>query len=209
MEYNQFEVQEELPQKEFKKHPLVAIILFSFSILAIIVAIVLTLLNGMEQLYTCFYAVSLLTLIIGFNSLLRFKGFCLIFYPIIVLYSIISAYAFASDKSILEFQFPIIAASVIAIYFIQALYETIKTKNVKKIILPSIMLVPAIVLISLITIVPLKILGLILAALLIPAIVLELLIAIIELKKLKNDTKEPEAVKEEDTVETEEIKKED
>lgn len=209
MEYNQFEVQEELPQKEFKKHPLVAIILFSFSILAIIVAIVLTLLNGMEQLYTCFYAVSLLTLIIGFNSLLRFKGFCLIFYPIIVLYSIISAYAFASDKSILEFQFPIIAASVIAIYFIQALYETIKTKNVKKIILPSIMLVPAIVLISLITIVPLKILGLILAALLIPAIVFELLIAIIELKKLKNGTKEPEAVKEEDTVETEEIKKED
>ena len=209
MEYNQFEVQEELPQKEFKKHPLVAIILFSFSILAIIVAIVLTLLNGMEQLYTCFYAVSLLTLIIGFNSLLRFKGFCLIFYPIIVLYSIISAYAFASDKSILEFQFPIIAASVIAIYFIQALYETIKTKNVKKIILPSIMIVPAIVLISLITIVPLKILGLILAALLIPAIVFELLIAIIELKKLKNGTKEPEAVKEKDTVETEEIKKED
>lgn len=209
MEYNQFEVQEELPQKEFKKHPLVAIILFSFSILAIIVAIVLTLLNGMEQLYTCFYAVSLLTLIIGFNSLLRFKGFCLIFYPIIVLYSIISAYAFASDKSILEFQFPIIAASVIAIYFIQALYETIKTKNVKKIILPSIMLVPAIVLISLITIVPLKILGLILAALLIPAIVLELLIAIIELKKIKNGIEEPKVVTEEITTETEEIKKED
>ena len=209
MEYNQFEVQEELPQKEFKKHPLVAIILFSFSILSIIVAIVLTLLMGMEQLYTCFYAVSLLTLIIGFNSLLRFKGFCLIFYPIIVLYSIISAYAFASDKSILEFQFPIIAASVIAIYFIQALYETIRTKNAKKIILPSIMLVPAIVLISLFTIVPLKILSLILAALFIPIIVFELLIAIIELKKLKNGTKEPEAVKEEDTVETEEIKKED
>jgi hypothetical protein len=209
MEYNQFEVQEELPQKEFKKHPLVAIILFSFSILSIIVAIVLTLLTGMEQLYTCFYAVSLLTLIIGFNSLLRFKGFCLIFYPIIVLYSIISAYAFASDKSILEFQFPIIAASVIAIYFIQALYETIRTKNAKKIILPSIILVPAIVLISLFTIVPLKILSLILAALFIPIIVFELLIAIIELKKLKNGTKEPEAVKEEDTVETEEIKKED
>ena len=209
MEYNQFEVQEELPQKEFKKHPLVAIILFSFSILSIIVAIVLTLLTGMEQLYTCFYAVSLLTLIIGFNSLLRFKGFCLIFYPIIVLYSIISAYAFASDKSILEFQFPIIAASVIAIYFIQALYETIRTKNAKKIILPSIMLVPAIVLISLFTIVPLKILSFILAALFIPIIVFELLIAIIELKKLKNGTKEPEAVKEEDTVETEEIKKED
>lgn len=209
MEYNQFEVQEELPQKEFKKHPLVAIILFSFSILSIIVAIVLTLLMGMEQLYTCFYAVSLLTLIIGFNSLLRFKGFCLIFYPIIVLYSIISAYAFASDKSILEFQFPIIATSVIAIYFIQALYETIRTKNAKKIILPSIMLVPAIVLISLFTIVPLKILSLILAALFIPIIVFELLIAIIELKKLKNGTKEPEAVKEEDTVETEEIKKED
>lgn len=209
MEYNQFEVQEELPQKEFKKHPLVAIILFSFSILAIIVAIVLTLLNGMEQLYTCFYAVSLLTLIIGFNSLFRFKGFCLIFYPIIVLYSIISAYAFASDKSILEFQFPIIAASVIAIYFIQALYETIKTKNVKKIILPSIMLVPAIVLISLITIVPLKILGLILAALLIPAIVFELLIAIIELKKIKNGTEEPKTVTEEITTETEDDKKED
>ena len=209
MEYNQFEVQEELPQKEFKKHPLVAIILFSFSILSIIVAIVLTLLTGMEQLYTCFYAVSLLTLIIGFNSLLRFKGFCLIFYPIIVLYSIISAYAFASDKSILEFQFPIIAASVIAIYFIQALYETIRTKNAKKIILPSIMLVPTIVLISLFTIVPLKILSLILAALFIPIVVFELLIAIIELKKLKNGTKEPEAVKEEDTVENEEIKKED
>jgi hypothetical protein len=209
MEYNQFEVQEELPQKEFKKHPLVAIILFSFSILSIIVAIVLTLLTGMEQLYTCFYAVSLLTLIIGFNSLLRFKGFCLIFYPIIVLYSIISAYAFASDKSILEFQFPIIAASVIAIYFIQALYETIRTKNAKIIILPSIMLVPAIVLISLFTIVPLKILSLILAALFIPIIVFELLIAIVELKKLKNGTKEPEVVKEEDTVETEEIKKED
>ena len=209
MEYNQFEVQEELPQKEFKKHPLVAIILFSFSILSIIVAIVLTLQTGMEQLNTCFYAVSLLTLIIGFNSLLRFKGFCLIFYPIIVLYSIISAYAFASDKSILEFQFPIIAASVIAIYFIQALYETIRTKNAKKIILPSIMLVPAIVLISLFTIVPLKILSLILAALFIPIIVFELLIAIIELKKLKTGTKEPVAVKEEDTVETEEIKKED
>ena len=209
MEYNQFEVQEELPQKEFKKHPLVAIILFSFSILSIIVAIVLTLLNGMEQLYTCFYAVSLLTLIIGFNSLLRFKGFCLIFYPIIVLYSIISAYAFASDKSILEFQFPIIAASVIAIYFIQALFETIKTKNVKKIILPSIMLVPAIVLISLITIVPLKILGLILAALLIPAIVFELLIAIIEIKKIKNGTEEPKTVTEEITTETEDNKKED
>lgn len=209
MEYNQFEVQEELPQKEFKKHPLVAIILFSFSILAIIVAIVLTLLDGMEQLYTCFYAVSLLTLIIGFNSLLRFKGFCLIFYPIIVLYSIISAYAFASDKTILEFQFPIIAASVIAIYFIQTLYETIKTKNVKKIILPSIMLVPVIVLISLITIVPLKILGLILAALLIPAIVFELLIAIIELKKIRNGIEEPKVATEEITTETEEIKKED
>jgi hypothetical protein len=71
------------------------------------------------------------------------------------------------------------------------------------------MLVPAIVLISLFTIVPLKILSLILAALFIPIIVFELLIAIIELKKLKNGTKEPEAVKEEDTVETEEIKKED
>lgn len=209
MEYNQFEVQEELPQKEFKKHPLVAIILFSFSILGILVAIVLTLLTGMEQLYTCFYAVSLLTLIIGFNSLLRFKGFCLIFYPIIVLYAIISAYAFASDKSILEFQFPIIAASVIAIYFIQALYETIKTKNAKKIILPSIMLVPAIVLISLITIVPYKTLSLILAALLIPAIVFELLIAIIEFKKIKKGIQEPKTVTEENIEETEENKKED
>ena len=91
MEYNEFEVQEELPQKEFKKHPILSIVLLSISILGVLVSLVFTLLNGMEQLYTCIYAVSLLTLILGFNSILRFKGFCLIFYPMIVLYSIISA----------------------------------------------------------------------------------------------------------------------
>jgi hypothetical protein len=183
MEYNQFQVQEELPQKEFKKHPKIAIALFSISIACVIAAVVLTLLKGMEQLYSVFYAASLLTLILGFNCLMKFKGFCLIFYPIIVLYTIISAYAFTSDKSILEFQFPIIAASVILIYFIQSLYETLKQKDVKKIILPSIVLLAAVVLISLFTIIGPKLLGTIIGALIIPVMIYELIILIIEYKR--------------------------
>ena len=202
MEYNQFEVQEERPQKEFKKHPVMAIVLLSVSILGILISLLFTLLNGMEQLYTCVYAVSLLTLILGFNSILRFKGFCLIFYPIIVLYSIISAYAFASDLSILEFQFPIIAASVIAIYFIQGLYETIKKKNWKIIIAPGIIFVAAVVFISLFTILPTKTLGSIISCLFIPVVAYELFFVIrdfIKQKKEPNKTEENTKAKEENT----------
>lgn len=196
MEYNEFEVQEELPQKEFKKHPILSILLLSISILGVLVSLVFTLLNGMEQLYTCIYAVSLLTLILGFNSILRFKGFCLIFYPMIVLYSIISAYAFYSDLSILEFQFPIIAAAVIGIYFIQELYESIKKKNWKIIIIPAIILVAAVVLISLFTILPPKMLGSIISTLLIPVIAYELIFIIIDfVKQRKEPTKNEEETK--------------
>ena len=196
MEYNQFEVQEELPQKEFKKHPILSIVLLSISILGVLVSLVFTLLNGMEQLYTCIYAVSLLTLILGFNSILRFKGFCLIFYPMIVLYSIISAYAFYSDLSILEFQFPIIATAVIGIYFIQGLYESIKKKNWKIIIIPAIILVAAIVLISLFTILPTKMLGSIISTLLIPLIAYELVFIVIDfVKQRKEPTKNEEEAK--------------
>ena len=196
MEYNEFEVQEELPQKEFKKHPILSIVLLSISILGVLVSLVFTLLNGMEQLYTCIYAVSLLTLILGFNSILRFKGFCLIFYPMIVLYSIISAYAFYSDLSILEFQFPIIATAVIGIYFIQGLYESIKKKNWKIIIIPAIILVAAIVLISLFTILPTKMLGSIISTLLIPVIAYELIFIIIDfIKQRKEPTNNEEKIK--------------
>ena len=196
MEYNEFEVQEELPQKEFKKHPILSILLLSISILGVLVSLVFTLLNGMEQLYTCIYAVSLLTLILGFNSILRFKGFCLIFYPMIVLYSIISAYAFYSDLSILEFQFPIIATAVIGIYFIQGLYESIKKKNWKIIIIPAIILVAAIVLISLFTILPTKMLGSIISTLLIPVIAYELIFIIIDfIKQRKEPTNNEEKIK--------------
>lgn len=196
MEYNEFKVQEELPQKEFKKHPILSIVLLSISILGVLVSLVFTLLNGMEQLYTCIYAVSLLTLILGFNSILRFKGFCLIFYPMIVLYSIISAYAFYSDLSILEFQFPIIATAVIGIYFIQGLYESIKKKNWKIIIIPAIILVAAIVLISLFTILPTKMLGSIISTLLIPVIAYELIFIIIDfVKQRKEPTKNEEETK--------------
>ena len=196
MEYNEFEVQEELPQKEFKKHPILSIVLLSISILGVLVSLVFTLLNGMEQLYTCIYAVSLLTLILGFNSILRFKGFCLIFYPMIVLYSIISAYAFYSDLSILEFQFPIIATAVISIYFIQELYESIKKKNWKIIIIPAIILVAAVVLISLFTILPTKMLGSIISTLLIPIIAYELIFIIIDfVKQRKEPTKNEEETK--------------
>lgn len=196
MEYNEFEVQEELPQKEFKKHPILSIVLLSISILGVLVSLVFTLLNGMEQLYTCIYAVSLLTLILGFNSILRFKGFCLIFYPMIVLYSIISAYAFYSDLSILEFQFPIIATAVIGIYFIQELYESIKKKNWKILIIPAIILVAAVVLISLFTILPTKMLGSIISTLLIPVIAYELIFIIIDfVKQRKEPTKNEEETK--------------
>ena len=150
----------------------------------------------MEQLYTCIYAVSLLTLILGFNSILRFKGFCLIFYPMIVLYSIISAYAFYSDLSILEFQFPIIATAVIGIYFIQELYESIKKKNWKIIIVPAIILIAAVVLISLFTILPTKMLGSIISTLLIPVIAYELIFIIIDfIKQRKEPTKNEEETK--------------
>ena len=133
---------------------------------------------------------------------MKFKGFCLIFYPIIVIYSIISAYAFASDKTILEFQFPIIAACIIAIYFAQALYETIRKKNGKIIILPSIMLVATVVLISLFGILETKLLGTIISALLIPVIAYELIILIVDFKN--NKYKEIEPVIEEEKEITEE-----
>lgn len=199
MEYNQFEVQEELPQKELKKHPIIAIVLLSISILGIIVSLILTLLNGMEQLYTCFYAVSLLTLVLGFNCVLRFKGFCLVFYPIIVLYAIIAAYAFSQNKQVLEIQFPIIATVVIGIYFIQSLYEVIKKKNLKLIILPSITFIASIVLIALFNVIGAKLLGSIISCLFIPLLIFELITMIIEFKK---DKKAP-------VIETKEEKEEE
>ena len=185
MEYNQFEVQEEQTPKEFKKHPIIAIVLFSLSILCVISGLVLTLLNGMEQLYTCLYAASLLTLIVGFNCLMKFKGFCLIFYPILVIYSIISAYTFFENKAILEFQFPIICTSALGIYFVQALYTTIRKKDFKQIILPSICFIPSIVLISLFNIIGQKLLGTIISALIIPIMVYELIVLIIDFKNKK------------------------
>ena len=207
MEYNQFEVQEELPQKEFKKHPIIAIVLFSMSLLSVLTAVALTLLDQMEQLYTCFYAASLLMFVLGFNCLMKFKGFCLIFYPIIVLYGIISSYGFASDLSILQLQFPILATIVIGVYFVQALYELIRKKKILNIILPSILFTTSIVLISLITIIGQKLTGTIISALILPIIAYELSVLIIDFKN-KKYAKVEEPAKKEEIIE-DEIKGED
>lgn len=166
MEQEEIKLEQEQPQKEPKKHTVVSIILMSAAVFVSIIALIFGLFNELEKLYTCLFACSILLMMLSLNMILKFKGFYIIFYPIILIYSLISSYAFADPD--LQFQFSIIATIIYGVYFLQALYEFIKHKNILDFVVSLIVAIASIVLTSLqITFIDLKTLNIILLSIMI------------------------------------------
>ena len=181
MENNEVKLEVEQEPKKPKHHPKLGLTFMVFSVVFAIVALIFGIFNELEKLYTAIYAASLLLMLLSFNMVFKMKGFYLIFYPIIMIYALITSYAF--DNALLQFQFPIIGILVGSIYFVQYLYEFIKAKDFKKLIFPAIVFIGTVVATSIQTVLDLKYVCIIISSLLVLTTVYELIFTAIDFKK--------------------------
>lgn len=161
MENNKIELENEQPQKIYKKHPKIALVLMIIAILTAIGAIVLCALSinkeivispdtnnpmGPQKFYSGLFIASLLCLLLSVNLMLKVKGFWFIFYPIVLIYMIITTYAFKLED--VAFQYTIILTIIAGAYFLQSLYEFIAYQRKLYFIVGLLFLVSNIVFVS-------------------------------------------------------------
>lgn len=127
MEIKEIEIEEEKPVKKYKKHPMISLGCLAFSLLLMLIATSVIYIKDFEKVYSCLYIISILLFLIAHNTLLKFKGFYFFIYPIIVIYMLISTYAFSNEMVL--FQFPIIAFICNMVFVIQGISDFIKEKK--------------------------------------------------------------------------------